>query len=421
MSTLLAMLRTSPPVPVVSSTQSSATLSPPPPDHRRFMDVKIKQENFTIDCDSRLAQNLRSLEAAAKKIQLPPHHHLTHPPQSSAILYSYSSSPYHHHHHLQQREEMSDGFHTPSPMSSPVSPAHSTHTTDSGSEYYSTSRKANGPYTVLTTSSHNHISSLPEDISGNTTTAHITLLSGADNNESSMLPSIISPVSATGPYHHLKQVYHDLVSESSPAPESHYPVHVHTLVDPETGERFVASSSSGLHNFHQIPPMEYRHPNGSTVIMDTGSSVNFSEQNNNSIGIDDGGSGGQILVQVDDDGNEGTGKRFAMYSEADDQTDCSTPPTVTGINEQQSTIPCSSPALSAEQSVSVLSTPPPPTKTNSKKEPKEKKGRGGRKSNKEKQEGKADKKPKKEKKEKEPKEKKKRSNRQVCVCIISTL
>ncbi len=177
----------------------------------------------------------------------------------------------------------------------------------------------------------------------------------------------------------------------------------------------MASSTTGLQNFHQIPSMEYRHhPNGSTVIMDTAASENFSEQNNNNIG--------QMLVQVDEDGSEGNGKRFAMFSGADNQTDCSTPPMETGINEQQSNIPCSSPALSAaEQSVSVLSTPPPPTKTNSKKEPKEKKGKGGRKSNKEKQEGKAAKKPKKEKKEKEPKEKKKRNNRQVCIDIILTL
>ncbi|ODM94589.1 Protein atonal [Orchesella cincta] len=386
MSTLLAMLRTAPTGPmVVSSPPPSATTLSPQPEHRKYMEVKIKQENFSIDCDSRLAANLRSLEAAAKKItggvvpQLQPHHNLHHHNQhhqTGGLLYSYNNPAF--------RDEMSDGFHTPSPMSSPVSPAHSTHTTDSA-EYYGgvgTCQKKNGSsYSVI---SH---SSIPEDHHH-----HITLLTSSNPGDQLMSTS-------TGQF--LKHSDYGMDGDSD------YPVHYHTVIDPETGEKYLATSAAvaaAMQNLHQNsppPPPHHNHHHlhhesgnmvldlvaaesnnnngGSSVIMDTsgiqssgrlGGGVDGVSENNNNIVI-----GGGAPLVFDEN------KRFALLgSVEEDQENCSSP-------------------VSQQSMCSPVPPPPPPSKET-------KKGRGGRKSNKEKQEGKA-------KKEKEPKEKKKRNNRQV--------
>lgn len=376
MSTLLAMLRTSPTHGIMHTTKSSTSVSSPPGDHRKFMEVKIKQENFTIDCQSRLAQNIRELEASTIKKM----HHQTCPQPTSGLVYSYTS-PYQQHHH---RDEMSDGFHTPSPMSSPVSPAHSTHTTDS--EYYSIGKKINGPYTVLAS---NQISpSTHEELSANSATAHITLLSRHSANLPSPLPS--------------EQVAYHVLSSQSASLESHYPIHtLHTLVDPETGERFVTSAAT-MQTLLPLQPgpghiLDYTTGNVSTaVIMDT-TGVSMSENDIDMSALPVAGEG----VVMDE-------KRFAMLGQDVSAEHLHSTPSVTttGMNEAPSSILTAASPYNDEQSVTVLSPPPSPKKANSKKEPKEKKARGGRKSNKED-------KAKKPKKEKEPKEKKKRNSRQV--------
>lgn len=302
---------------------------------------------------------------------------------------------------------MSDGFHTPSPMSSPVSPAHSTHTTDSGSEYYSVTRKNTGQYTLLTSSSQLNHSGLSEEHAGNTTTAHITLLSSTGVNDVSLL-SGISSVSATTQYHHhhhLKQEYHQLTAE--PSTESQYPIQLHTLVDPETGDRYLTSSSTVaavMQNLNQGQAAQVLDFNSSgngqaTVILEP--SVNLSGENVNT-NMSLVAEGAPLVLPVAA-ANE-VDRKFTTLGAAD-HLEC--------IDENVHTA-CSSPVSSVQLSSAVLSPPPTSKKTNSKKEAKEKKGRGGRKSNKEKQEGKTQK----MKKEKEPKEKKKRSNRQVYYLIF---
>lgn len=411
--TLLTMLRASPPCPVSTSPGSAVV-------DRKFMDVKIKQENFSIDCDSRLAQNLRSLEAAAKKIQqFPPTHlppHLTNQ-GGTTILYSYpnNTSPYgssnnhnnttslHQHppppHQLQylqhlHRDEMSDGFHTPSPMSSPVSPAHSTHTTDSSSEYYSAPSRKSSLVSTATSSSYGILSSLaPED------TQHITLLTSVPDNNN---------IIESGPF--LKHDYHHHPNHLSPPSQNHhellpvveseYPVHLHTIVDPETGERYLTSSTAvavAMQNLHQMSPH-----NPPAILLDA-----FTSGNNNDSGNSSSGSNGAVMLDT---------STSNLVSEASmvgncvggHQENCPTSPVLmmSSPMQKENMVPCSSPV---GQDCEVESPPPPPPTTTKPKKEKKTRG-GGRKSNKEKPE-------KPPKKEKEPKEKKKRSQRQVCTSV----